>query len=286
MESQFSELQTLVDLGLTLVQARVYLTLVRFGASRTLAISKISKVAQPDIYKALSKLQELGLVEKLIETPFEYRAIPVNTGVSFLLETKRMQYEKVRAEARLLLDTFKDMKLNSADQPKGSRVFLIPEGRAVIERINTAIAKAQISMDFLLSWKRFSRGIASTFAESIESAWAKNVKIRFIIENTLKSETAKQLIQYCIEKPSCQIKFIPYHPKVVLGIYDKKEVSIIVNPKTELAGSPTLWSNNPSLIAIAKDYFEKLWLTAIKSNFKSPRTPKIAKLKLNSQLSS
>jgi sugar-specific transcriptional regulator TrmB len=77
------------------------------------------------VYKALSKLQQLGLVEKLIKTPLEYRAIPVDLGVSFLLETKREQYEKVRAEARMMLDTFKIMRPNSANQPKGSRFVLI-----------------------------------------------------------------------------------------------------------------------------------------------------------------
>jgi len=67
---------------------------------------------------------------------------------------------------------------------------LIPKGKAVIERTNTAIEKAQLSIDLLLSWKRFSRGIVSTFAESMEAAWAKNVKIRFITESPLESKTA------------------------------------------------------------------------------------------------
>lgn len=273
MESESSEQQALMALGLTLVQARVYLTLVRLGASRTLAISKISKVAQPDVYKALSKLQELGLVEKLIETPFEYRAIPVNEVVSFLLDTKREQYEKVKAEARTLLHTFKNMMPNSANQPTGSQFILIPEGRAVIKRINTAIAQAQIRIDLLLYWKRFSRGMVSAFAESIESAWARNVKMRVIIEKPVESEMAKQMIQFCRKKPFCQIKFISYCPTVVFGIYDKKEVFIVVHPKTDLHRSPALWSNNPSLIALAENHFKTLWLTATKSNFKIPRTP-------------
>jgi hypothetical protein len=97
----------------------------------------------------------------------------------------------------------------------------------------------------------------------MESAWAKNVKSRFIIESPLESITAKQLIQFCREKPFCQIKFIRHCPGTVLGIYDKKEVFIIANPKTDLPSSPALWSNNPSLIALSEDHFEILWLTAM-----------------------
>jgi sugar-specific transcriptional regulator TrmB len=274
VESWHSEVRALVDLGLTLVQARVYLTLVRFGASKTLAISKISEVAQPDVYRALSKLQELGLVEKMIEVPFQYRAIPADLGITILLETKKEQYEKVRTGAQKLLDTVKTIKPDNANQPIRSQFVMIPEGRAVVERINSAIAHSQINIDLFLSWKRFSRGIASTHAESMESAWAKNVKIRFIIESPLESKTAKQLIQFCREKPFTQIKFIPDYPKMVFGICDKKEVFIIVDPKADLLGSPALWSNNPALIALAWNCFETLWPTAIESNFKIPRKPK------------
>jgi sugar-specific transcriptional regulator TrmB len=269
LEPQFSESQALMDMGLTLIQAKVYLALVESGPSKTSVISKISKVAQPDVYKTLSKLRKLGLVEEIIKTPHEYRAIPINDGVSFLLETKRKQFEKVRAEARLLLREVKMKKPTEKKKTEEAQFVLIPEGKTVIEKINTAIANAKISVDVLLSWKRFSRGLASTFAESIEIAWAKNVKVRFIVEKPPKSKTAEQLVQFCREKHFCQMRFIPYYPQIILGIYDKKEVFLIVKPKTDLPGSPALWSNNHSLIALAEDHFEVLWLVAMENSLQS-----------------
>jgi sugar-specific transcriptional regulator TrmB len=263
LEPQFSELQVLIDLGLTLKQARVYLALVKSGPSRISAISKISKVARPDVYQTLSKLQQLGLVEEIVETPLEYRATPMNEGVSLLLETKTEQYKKVRSQTQMLLDAAKMKKPNEKKKIEKPQFVLIPKGRT-IERIKTAIEKAQLSIDLVLCWKRFSHGIASAFAESMEIAWAKNVKIRFIIESPPKNKTAEQLIQFCREKPFCQIRLIHNHPKAVFGIYDKKEIFIIVFPKTHLPGSPALWSNNRSLIALAENHFETLWLTAMK----------------------
>ena len=270
LELEFSELQVLIDLGLTLKQARVYRALARSGSLRVSTISKISKVARPDVYVILPKLQELGLVEEIIETPFKYKATPMNESLTLLLDRRREQYEKLRAETRLLLDTLKIESKKTTNQLKGSEFVLIPKGRHVIERIGTAIAQAQISMRFLLSWKRFSRGMVSTFAENMETAWAKNVDQRLIIENPLKSETAAELIQLCEEKPSCQIKFIRNCPNIVLGIYDRKEVFLIVNPKTDLPDSPALWSNNTSFVTLAENYFDNLWLTATK-------TPKMQK---------
>lgn len=264
MEPESSELEVLVNLGLTLVQARVYLALVKSGPSRVAVIAKISRVARPDVYLTLSKLGKLGLVEKIIKRPLEYRAIPMDKGLSLLLKTKTEEYKKVTAEAQLLLHRAKKQKPDEKKHVVTPQFVIIPKGENILERIKTAIERAQLSIDHVLSWKRFSRGMVSDFAESMEIAWAKKVKTRFIIESPLESETAKQLVQYCREKPFCQIKFIPFCPSTVFAIFDKKEASIIVFSKTDLPGSPTLWTSNSSLIALATDHFEMLWRIARK----------------------
>ena len=262
LEPQFSKHQVLIDLGLTLKQARVYLALVESGPLKIVEISKASNVARPDVYSALSRLQPLGLVEKIITTPLTYRAIPPDKGLSFLLEAKTDQYEKVRAQTRLFLDLAKKENTSKNKSLESPQFVLIPEGRPVLDRINTAIEKAQLSIDLVLSWKRFSSGIVNTFAESIEHAWAKKVKTRFVIESPSESKTAKQLVKFCREKTTCQMKFIPYRPATVFGIYDRNKMFVILFSKTDLPGSPALWSTNHSLISLAEDYFEILWLTS------------------------
>jgi sugar-specific transcriptional regulator TrmB len=252
------------------VQARVYLALVDYGPSRVSAISKISKVARPDVYSTLSKLQQLGLVEKMIKTPFEYRGIPMWKGLQLLLGAKNEQFKKVMAETQILLRTIERKKPNKKKQTEGSQFVLIPKGKTVVEEIKTAIEKAQLSIDLVLSWKRFSQGIASVFAESIETAWVKNVKIRFLIESPPENKTTKQLIRFCREKPCCQVRFTSQYPKATFGIYDKKKIFIILKSKTDLPGSPALWSSNPTLISLAEDHFEILWLTAMKEPSQSP----------------
>jgi len=264
LELQNSENQTLIDLGLTLLQARVYLALIRSGPSKVATISKLANVARPDAYRTLAKLQQLGLVEKLIEKPIRYRAISMKKSLTFLLRSKAEEYKKLRAETELLLKTYKEKDAKKVLQTEADRFVLIPKRRAVIERIREAIEGSQRSVDLILSWKRFSRGMLSTFAESCERAWARGVKFRFVLEKPEEGKAAEHVLQICRKSPACQIKFIPTHPKTVLGIYDEKEVFVIVNPKMELADSPALWSNNQSLIHLAQNYFEVLWTTSMK----------------------
>jgi hypothetical protein len=187
-----------------------------------------------------------------------------------LLETKTQHYEKVRAETRMLMDTATIRNSSETKQLETHQFVLVPKGKTVIEKIKSAIEKAELSVDLILSWKRFSQGIVSIFAESMEIAWAKNLKIRFIIGAPPKSKTGEQLIQFCREKPSCQIRFIPHFPKAIFGIYDGKEIFIVLKSKTDLPSSPVLWSKNSTLIALAEDYFEILWLIAMKEPSQTP----------------
>lgn len=259
LEPEFSEEQILTDLGLTLKQTRVYLALANMRPARVIEISKNSKVARPDVYPALEKLQQLGLAEKLIKNPPEYRAIPMKEAISSLLETKTNQYEMVKARAKILQSTIKTEKPDNEDQGERRQFILVPEGKAVVDKIGAAIENARQNIDVVLSWKRFSHGIACTFTENIEKAWVKNVKIRFIVEKPPKNETSKQMIQHFRDKPYSQLRLINAHPSTIFGIYDRKEVFVIIVPKTDLQDSPALWSDNQALVSLATDYFELLW---------------------------
>lgn len=265
MEPYPSELQVLTQLGLTLKQARVYLALVESGPLKASEIAHASRVARPDVYRVISALRQLGLIEEICKKPVEYRATPMNEALTFLLQAKTEQYKKVSAAAQMLLNRVIPVKHNEKEQFESSQFILIPHGRQVIERVKAAIERARSSVDLVLSWKRFSHGVAHVFAESMEAAWARNVKFRFILEKPPRNRTAEQLIQYCLRKPFCQIRFIPYYPRTVFGVYDRKEVFIIVFPEGDLPASPALWSNNKGLVSMAVDHFEMLWPTAMES---------------------
>ncbi|TRO45952.1 hypothetical protein E2P60_06230 [Candidatus Bathyarchaeota archaeon] len=182
-----------------------------------------------------------------------------------MLERKREHYRRVRAEARLLEDRAK-RKSGINTNPKSIRQFiLIPEGNAV-NRIVTAIKNARESVAFVLSWKKFVELVAGTFSEALEEAWIKNVKTRFIIERPPDSKTAGQILLYCEKKPSCEIKLVCFFPNTNFMLFDQKEFLMIIKPKNYFRKSTILWSSNPSLISLAKDHFEMLWLLEAKFN--------------------
>ncbi len=263
MEPQLSEQQILVDLGLTLKQARIYLALAKYGPSRIIDIATNAKVARPDVYPNLKRLRQISIVEKLIKTPPEYRAVPMKEALPFLLEAKTSQYERIKAQTKILQSEVENQA------PEESRIesiqfTLVPEGK-VVDRIGASIEKAEKSIEVVVSWKRFSYAVMDALSENLETAWAKKLRIRLIVEKPPTNETTQQIVEYYRQKPATEIRFIEKYPETVFGIYDGKEVSMMTVPKTDLQGSPGLWSSNAALISLVKDYFERLWREATES---------------------
>ena len=67
------------------------------------------------------------------------------------------------------------------------------------------------------------------------------------------------------KSPYAKLKYLNSIPKTVMAIYDSKEVFIFIEPEADLTESPALWSNNSSVVSMAKDCFEILWITALEN---------------------
>ena len=96
---QEETVQTLVNLELTVLQAKVYLALVKLGTSTGRTTAKAAKVASQDVYRVLTELQEKGLVEKIIAKPNKYRPIPLKDGLSMLLQRRNKQTAELKKAA-------------------------------------------------------------------------------------------------------------------------------------------------------------------------------------------
>ncbi len=81
-------LETLVQLGLTPNQGKLYLCLLRTGKATGSTLSKETSLARQEVYRILHELHNLGLVEKIISTPTEYQGVPIQDGISVLMMEK------------------------------------------------------------------------------------------------------------------------------------------------------------------------------------------------------
>jgi hypothetical protein len=78
-------------------------------------------------------------------------------GLQLLLDPKKEQYKKVVAETNILFLATKRKKANKMEQTVKPQFVLISKRRNVVEQIKTAIEKANLSVNLVLSWKRFRK---------------------------------------------------------------------------------------------------------------------------------
>ena len=254
----------LTQLGLTTLESKVYITLCKYGKLCTKEISKLTKTAQADIYRVANSLQQKGLVEKQIEKPVCFKSVPFDVGTAFLLERKKTEHKALQQKTDQLSLQFKQNGIPEPLIGEDTHFLLIPKREPIVKKIGEAIDRSKRNVDLFLSWKRLYSGMSRTFAKTAKRAWARDVKFRIVVENPRELQAQKKAVEFCELDPMCDIRFLSDLPKTVFGLYDKKEVFIIVNPKRDLHDSPALWSNNQSLITAIQEYFELLWLVSMK----------------------
>jgi sugar-specific transcriptional regulator TrmB len=262
MDFHDSDIQTFQSLGLNSSEARVLVALYKLGTTEASRIAKTSEVNRPDVYRALANLYKLGLIEKIISHPSKFRAVPIETGMPILLEYKTKEFIELKVKSTSLIRRMNEKRGNEEPNQE-SQFILIPFRDALFKRLTKSIKNAQKSIDVATSWKRFN-SICYRLAESLDEAWNKGVKGRAVIEET--GEAVVEFAKNYWRPPNAEVRQIQSFPRTVMALYDKKEVYIYLLTSAEIIDSPSLWSNNPNIVAMAEDYFETLWKAAPKGS--------------------
>jgi sugar-specific transcriptional regulator TrmB len=258
------EVEALVAIGLTRTQAKVYLTLARMGKTNAKTIWKNSGVARQDIYRILTELQEKTLVEKIVAAPTEFRAIALRDGLSVLLKHKAYEYKEIEKKTKELLDGFITNHPENTTAKEGE-IIMITTKDANLRRIHESLHNTKKSLDVIDSWESFKRAMV-VYAESSRKGLKKKVKFRFITDKPEDGETVPKIIQTLKKNSGFELRHIPTRRGAPIRIEDGRQVTICIMKASYTPEAPSLFSDNPCLVAILQDYFELLWNNSTKDN--------------------
>jgi sugar-specific transcriptional regulator TrmB len=86
---QKEDIQTRMQLGCTDTQAKGYITLARlYPSAKVKTIAENSQIPRQEIYRVLTELYEKDLVERIVPLPTEHKAVPLEIGLSILMERR------------------------------------------------------------------------------------------------------------------------------------------------------------------------------------------------------
>ncbi len=124
----------LTQFGLTPNQVKVYVAIRKLGTTAVGPISKYSTVRREDVYRILPKLCDIGLVERILENPAKFKAVPLPTVIPALLKEKREESEKelsiLEGIANSLLKEAEPAKIRKEEEHEAVLSFVTERLRA------------------------------------------------------------------------------------------------------------------------------------------------------------
>lgn len=253
--------QALIGLGLTARQARVYFAIAGLEKATIKATSKIADIARQDIYRITAELFDLGLIEKIIASPIEYRAMPIQDGINILLQRKQKENLQSYEKAMQLLQRNKDDNAAMQTHEDSPQFILVPKEEATRRKFRATLGKTQRSVDGILYWKGFLEVVVNGI-ERWKKSLERGVKIRLIVYKPQEEKASLKTIQTLKKKGSFNIRYTSSPPPASLTIFDKEKILGTTSPTPIPHEVPSLWINNSSIVAIFQDYFERVWLTS------------------------
>lgn len=259
MLNQEEIIEALVELGLTHLQAKVYLALVELKSATARDIHTFSNVARQDVYRLLSDLEEKDLVERIIAKPKKFRPIPPDDAISILLQRRR---EKNRSLGKKAIRVFQklDKNIETSFPDMGAQFILLSKSEtnplAHINRLEEAVDNAKTSVMSLTTLQLFMQ-IKYTHEQIWKKAVKRGVEFKFIIDDATTINRNKLDLDPALRNTdNFKIRWASTPSLASVLLVDEREAFF----RTGIAPkSPVLFSTDPFFVAMIKDYFEMKW---------------------------
>ncbi len=252
------DIKTLMDLGLTLLQAKTFLAVIELGEASNKAIAKTSKVARQNTYQIMLSLQEKGLVEKILEKPIKFRALPLKEAAEKLFRDRTDEYLRVKAETQELIE-----KPDNAEASEEVHEFVfIPEKEAHWRRIEQAFETAHSSIHTIMTYTGTPR--EEDLPLPLQNAIGRGVKVKVISNVPEKRQTSSQLKKGAWTKEGAyEVRYVSKPLAVMFCLVDGEEIFLAADPKPNPNDTGALWTNNVGLVTIVEDFFNRTWRKAL-----------------------
>ncbi|MGA2682580.1 MAG: TrmB family transcriptional regulator [Candidatus Bathyarchaeia archaeon] len=253
------DIHVLRQLGLSSLEARVYIALTRTERATIKALSKSTDLARQHVYQVINDLLDIGIIEKIVAAPFEYSAIPIKDAIFIMLQRKQHEFLDMEIEiesaAKQLLERYEAASKIKRTMSQEKQTFVFRNIRLhEVARVRVRdFSDCRSSIDLVI----LERNLES-INEELGDALKKEVKIRMIIGNTERSSFQFSL-EDLITNPFFEAKVSLNQAIFPLAILDEKQAVIITSKPSDFPKASYLKTNNSHLMAIAKVYFEKQW---------------------------
>jgi len=251
-----SDIDLLHKLGLTILEAKTYSTLMMIGESDVKGIAQPLDIAKCEVYRAISSLEKLGLVEKRLSVPSVYKASPIRDASQILLRIKEGEYRDLKKKAKKLVVTSRVSNLKTPYRNQLNNI-IISNGKMVEKRLEEQLKLTRKSFE-AISTGTICVKMLIDCSDNFERFVKDKIKVRVLTDNFKLKEQVPEFLVTLQKSPYFEIRYYKSPLKIKLAIRDREDVNICCSA-APLDYDPNFWSNNPIFVQLATNCFEYMW---------------------------
>jgi sugar-specific transcriptional regulator TrmB len=258
--------QELTDFGLSINQAKVYLSVARSKIATVDTISRETRLYRQDVYKIMPILEKKGLVVKIIDRPTKFESLPIEKAIDTLVSKERKTAEDRLSRLESISEKLKSKAVSW--QKENQKTKVEPKFRLLV---NDSEIRNVFDLSFenakeefnVVTTPELAPYLTRILSERIGLLAKKRIKTRIIVDNPSRDfEKTKRIahgVQSINSKFFLVIKQLPGTFFPPYRVFDDKEAWIMISKETETGHPCFLWTNAPNVVKFYKENFEKAW---------------------------
>jgi sugar-specific transcriptional regulator TrmB len=245
-----------MQLGLTRIQANIYLNLLLNGKAEARNIAYWASAPRTEVYRALNELQENGLVDRELGCPLKFTAVPPSLGLQAFIDNKLQNINQMQKNLKNFSDEFES---NTEPNPEREYKIISIEGKKrIIAKIKQQHDAAKSSIDIITFLPRFLY-IANQCMDNYSRAVARGVKYRIILGMPNDTQDLPPEIKKAHNNENTTVKKIVGSPQVNSAVFDGEQMNFSYYPDRRIVESPLILTNHPCLVGFALNSFQRTW---------------------------
>ena len=251
--------QSLMKLGLTEYEARIYVVLTKMGPRNASEISFLGKVPRPKTYGAIRGLESKGLLRIVPGKPERYMAVSPNDVLVPLVEKLNKETTECVNVVENLAMAFESSKYVYTEKPYERYDLWSVRGRdKVYKRIQDMISEAKVNVFFTTTANGLVR-IYKAQSEVLEKAAQRGAKVKVVAPvNQANASVARELAEVIeVRNVTTPIMHFASADGAEIMFLEDIPDDTNVNAGQDVA----TWTNDPLLVKSHEKIFETIWST-------------------------
>jgi sugar-specific transcriptional regulator TrmB len=259
MEAEESVQKLLVEFGLTPTEATVYVSTVLLGGGTAKQISLSAGKERAQTHHALSRLQQLGIVESTLEAPTRFRPVHIKEAVDHLFKIQSLRLKKLGEQKEMLEEA---LQSRQSQGTTAQETYSVVKGRAntylkMIESVQVSEREVSLilSAQGLTRLRRFRN-----FLRIVQARRRKGVNFRIISEITPENLDDAKVLSKCSELRHIR------NQTTNASIYDGRIASVALSISEDLdldaEDHIALWTSAQSFAKTLGNFFDSIWFVA------------------------